>query len=66
MTRGLTVDAKECTVFAMAWLRATDDPTVGTGQDSNTFQSKVNVTYFILYNTKPISFRIIQNLFHFV
>ena len=35
--RGLTVNAEECTVFALAWLATTDDPTVGANQNLDTF-----------------------------
>ena len=41
MVRGQIVDKEEATKFTMAWLRATDDPLVGTDQDSETFQIKV-------------------------
>ena len=35
--RGLTANAAECAVFALAWLATTDDPTVSTNQNSETF-----------------------------
>ena len=41
MVRGQIVDKEEATKFTMAWLRATNDPLVGTDQDSETFQIKV-------------------------
>ena len=42
MVIGSIVDKEEATKFTMAWLRATDDPLVGTDQDSETFQTKVD------------------------
>ena len=35
--RGVVIDSREACVFAAAWLRVTDDPIVGTDQDSTTF-----------------------------
>lgn len=42
MPRGPNFDANETAALATAWLKATDDPEVGTDQDSTSFQIKVH------------------------